>query len=129
MIALAPDALGGAGTSRIPAELEGFFGIAEKWQLTAEEQIRLLGSPGRSTYFKWKKEGGLLPKDTIERISNLLAIFKALEILFPDARAADGWIRRPNGYFNDWSALDVMLDGQFADIYKVRQYVDAQRGG
>ena len=129
MVALAPDARTGDGSSRIPAELAGFFGIAEKWELTADEQIKLLGSPGRSTFFKWKKLGGELPKDTIERISHLLAIFKALEIILPDPRLADGWARKANSYFHDQSALDIMLQGQLVDIYTVRQYVDAQRGG
>ena len=123
------DALTGAGKSRIPASLEGFFGIAERWQLTTDEQLKLLGSPGRSTYFKWKKEGGTLPRDTVERISHLLAIFKALEILLPDTKAADSWVRKSNKYFHDRSALDVMLNGQFVDIFGVRQYVDSQRGG
>lgn len=54
---LQPAAREGAGSSRIPIELEAFFNIAEKWELTTDEQIKLLGSPGRSTFFKWKKDG------------------------------------------------------------------------
>jgi hypothetical protein len=129
MMAVAPEAREGVGTSSIPPALQGFFGIADKWDLTADEQIRLLGSPGRSTFFKWKKEGGTIPRDTIERISHLLAIFKALEILLPDSKAADTWMRKENDYFNGKSALDIMLEGQFSDLLRVRQYVDAQRGG
>lgn len=124
-----PDAREGAGPSRIPASLEAFFGIAEKWRLTTEEQIKLLGSPGRSTFFKWKKEGGVVPADTSERISHILGIWKCLIILFPiESRACD-WIRRENDYFDGVSALDVMLQGGVVDLYKVRWYLDAQRGG
>ena len=108
--------------------LEAFFRIAELWRLSGDEQLRLLGSPARSTFFKWKREGGALPADTIERISHILAIFKALEILIPEPAVADSWIRRENSYFEGQSALDVMLGGQVVDIYRVRQYVDAQRG-
>lgn len=36
------------------AGLRAFFNIARDWALTADEQIVLLGSPGRSTFFKWK---------------------------------------------------------------------------
>jgi uncharacterized protein (DUF2384 family) len=106
-----------------------FFALAEKWSLTADQQMRLLGSPARSTFFKWKKEGGLISGDTLERISHLLSIYKALQILFPDPDRADAWLRRPNRYFEDHSALDVMLGGKLSDIYRVRAYVDAQRGG
>jgi hypothetical protein len=123
-----PDALVGTETVAIPAELDAFVNLAERWHLSTDEQLNLLGSPGRSTYFKWKKDGGSLPKDTRERISHLLAVFKALEILIPDSNSADEWVRRENEYFKGQTALDVMLGG-FSGIYRVRQYVDAQRGG
>lgn len=118
----------GEGLKAIPVGIEAFQKLAELWQLPTEDQIQLLGSPGRSTFFKWKKEGGTLPKDTNERISHLLAIFKALEIILPDEHAANGWVHRANEFFNHQSALDVMRNGYVADIIRVRQYVDSQRG-
>jgi uncharacterized protein (DUF2384 family) len=123
------DALSGAGTASIPAELEAFLGIADKWGLSTDEQLKLLGSPARSTFFKLKKSCDELPADMEERISHILGIFKSLQILIPDHERADEWMRRPNEYFDDQSALDVMLGGKFADILTVRQYLDAQRGG
>lgn len=118
-----------AGQSGIPAFMEAFSNLAEDWGLTTDEQITLLGTPGRSTFFKWKKEGGNLPNDTRERISHLLSIYKSLQILLPDPTAADAWIKRPNSYFGGRSALETIMDGQVIDIYKVREYLDAQRGG
>src|SRR3546814_19745544 len=76
-----------------------------------------------------KKEGGALPRDTAERISHLLAIWKALQILFTDPQRSDGWLRRSNAFFDGVSALDVMLEGNFYDIVRVRPSLDAQRGG
>ncbi len=113
------------------AGLRAFFRIAEAWGLGVEEQITLLGSPGRSTYFKWKRDGSAsLPRDVLERISYVLGIYKALQILLPDATAADGWVRRPNVAppFGGRSALERMLSGNVADLYLVRQYLDAERG-
>lgn len=106
-----------------------FLALAEKWGLSVDNQLILLGSPARSTYFKWKKDGGQLPTDTEERISHLLGIFKALQILFPDPARADAWLSRPNQFFDGRSALDVMLGGTLQDILLVRGYLDAQRGG
>lgn len=103
--------------------------MSELWGLTADQQVTLLGSPARSTFFKWKKEGGQLPSDTIERISHLLSIYKCLTIMFPDPKRADLWIRRENKYWNGQSALDRILSGKMADIIDVRRYLDAQRGG
>lgn len=118
-----------AGAKTNPASMEAFSNLARDWELSTEEQIKLLGSPGRSTFFKWKKEGGKLPNDTVERISHLLGIYKCLQILLPDPDSADGWIKRPNEFFGDMSALEHMLGGQVVDIYEVREYLDAQRGG
>lgn len=112
--------------------LRTFFRIADLWDLSVEEQMTLLGVTARSTFFKWKKDPNTaLPKDTLERISYILGVYKALQILLPDEKAADSWIKRPNAapLFGGRSALDRMLSGQVADLFVVRQYLDAQRGG
>ena len=114
------------------AALRAFFGIAEKWGLSTEEQIKLLGSPPRSTFFKWKKEGGAIPADTVERLSHVLGIHKCLRILFTDDGTSDGWVRRPNQapFLNGLSAVEFMTTtGHVADVFRVRSYLDAQRGG
>jgi uncharacterized protein (DUF2384 family) len=108
--------------------METFTAIAEAWSIGTDDQIKLLGSPGRSTFFKWKKDGGSLPRDAVERVSHLVSIYKALQILIPNEESADTWIKRPSKYFGERSALDVMLGGDVVDIYRVRQYLDAQRG-
>src|SRR5580698_2977827 len=113
------------------AGLRAFVRIAELWHLSIPEQLTLLGLSSRSTYFKWRKESQVrLPRDTLERISYILGIYKALQLLLPDTRAADEWIRRPNeaAVFGGRSALDRMLSGNVSDLYTVRQYLDAQRG-
>ncbi|MEP6943574.1 MAG: MbcA/ParS/Xre antitoxin family protein [Betaproteobacteria bacterium] len=111
--------------------LRTFFRIAEAWQLSTDEARTLLGDPPRSTFFTWKKSGGPLARDTLERISYVLGIYKALQILLPDAAAADAWVRKPNTApaFGGKPALDRMLSGNVADLYVVRQYLDAWRGG
>jgi len=111
--------------------LRTFFRIAEAWQLSTDEARTLLGSPPRSTFFTWKKSGGPLSRDTLERISYIFGIYKALQILLPDTAAADAWIRKPNAAptFGGKPALDRMLSGNVADLYVVRQYLDAWRGG
>jgi hypothetical protein len=116
--------LGGAG-------LRAFMNIAEAWGLTVAEQLKLLGIASRSTFFKWRRERNpRLPRDTLERLSYLLGIYKSLQILLPDPQLADQWVRKPNKAptFGGRSALDRMLSGQVADLYVVRQYLDTERG-
>ena len=119
------------------AELSGpalrtFFRIADAWKLSPNEARRILGDPPRSTFFLWKRTGdGQLSRDTLERMSYVLGIYKALQILLPQKDASDAWIRKPNAapLFGGKPAIDRMLSGNVADLYVVRQYLDAQRGG
>ena len=105
------------GPTQTRSALEIFSKIAENWGLTTDQQIALLGSPARSTFFKWKKEGGTLPVDTQERISHVLSIHKALEILLPEPNIADQWMRRSNRAFDDDTALERALSG-LAGLYR-----------
>jgi hypothetical protein len=120
-------------TEMSAAGLRAFFNIARDWDLSVDEQIILLGSPGRSTFFKWKQspQSARLGRDTLERLSLLLGIYKALQILLPQPASADTWIKRPNSAppFGGRRALDRMLAGNISDLVAVRQYLDAMRGG
>jgi hypothetical protein len=115
------------------AGLRTFLRIAELWQLSLDEQLNLLGGPSRATFFRWKKDpaSAALARDTLERLSYILGIYKSLQILLPDEKSADEWIKKPNAapLFGGQSALQRMLSGNVADLYIVRQYLDAARGG
>lgn len=109
--------------------LRTFFRIADAWELKEQDQMQLLGLDSRSTLQSWKRGAvAAIPKDALERISYVLGIYKGLRILLPGS--ADQWVRKPNKspVFGGRSALDRMTSGNVADLYVVRQYIDAQRG-
>jgi hypothetical protein len=109
--------------------LKAFFNLAAEWGLSVEEQLTLLGRPGKRTLYRWKAgDVAGLPPDTLERISVLLGIYKALEILLPVPGRAQSWVRRANEAFGGRSGLDVMLSGKVDDLYQVRRHLDAWRG-
>lgn len=109
--------------------LKTFFRLAREWGFSAEEQLVLLGRPGRSTFYRWKSQApAALSVDTLERISLLLGVYKALEILFPTPEHAAGWLRHANDAFGGRTALQVMLGGRMDDLYQVRRHLDAWRG-
>jgi hypothetical protein len=113
------------------AALRTFWRLADAWQLTPAEQATLLGV-GRTTLYQWKQgKVGALDRHQLERLSYLFGIYSALQILFPVGQRADAWVRKPNAapIFGGRSALERMLGGQVGDLYVVRQYLDAQRGG
>ena len=114
----------------IAVGLRAFFEIAEKWSLSYEESSTLLGQPGRSTYYNWRsgKVGEVVHSlDLGTRISYVLGIFKALEIIYKQPAMADAWVRKPNEAFGGQSALERMLAGQIIDLAQVRAYLDSVR--
>ena len=132
--AAAPAPDDAASVARMSAAgLRAFARIADLWQLTVDEQLCLLGQPPRSTFFSWRRspEQARLPRDTLERLSNLLGIYKGLQILLPEPGVADAWVRQPNtaAPFAGRSALQQMLAGNVSDLHLVRRYLDSVRGG
>lgn len=113
------------------AALRTFWRLAEAWRLSTPEQLTLLGV-GRTTLYQWRQgKVGPLDRHVLERLSYLFGIYAALQILLPVPERANEWIRKPNAapFLGGGSALQRMLGGQVADLFVVRQYLDAQRGG
>lgn len=127
-----PRAGRGVGEASVAAGLRAFFAIAERWALSPDEAMALLGHPSKSTFYNWKNgDIGQVAHsfDLASRLSYLLGIFKALEILYSRPEMADAWVRRPNQAFGGRSALDHMRAGQMVDLAAVRTYLDSARGG
>lgn len=113
--------------------LRTFLTIADrKWALENDDVRRLLGGVAVSTYFRWKKtpEQAHISHDTLERLSYLLGIYKALALIYSDEAVAAGWLRRPNDnpVFGGQAPLARLLAGNVADLFVVRQHLDARRG-
>lgn len=113
------------------AALRTFWRLAEAWRLSPAEQQTLLGV-GRTTLYQWKQgKVGPLDRHVLERLSYLFGIHAALQVLLPVPERANQWVHKPNAapFLGGASALARMLGGQVADLFVVRQYLDAQRGG
>jgi hypothetical protein len=112
------------------AAMRTFWRLAQAWGLSTAEQMALLGV-GKTTLYQWKQgRVGVLDRHVLERLSYLFGIYAALQVLLPVPERADAWIRKPNDapFLGGASALERMLGGQVADLFVVRQYLDAQRG-
>jgi uncharacterized protein (DUF2384 family) len=109
--------------------VRAFENIADKWGLRQNERRLLLGDIPSTTYARMRKAPGrtTLSKDTLERISHVLGIYKALHVLIPNGEYADRWIKEPNTAFGGASALERMLEG-FTQLVNVRRYLDGVRG-
>ena len=127
-----PDLADSGSRKRLsPAAVAAFFAIADKWQLRNEDAMALLGGTSHGRYFELKKNRkGILSQDELTRISLLIGIFKALNILFGQ-RLANQWVARPNSnpMFNDAPPLEYLSRGGMPAMIGVRRLLDSRRGG
>ena len=127
-----PD-LGDAATrARLsPPAIVAFFALADKWDLRNEDAMALMGGISHGRYYELKKNRkGLLSQDELTRISLLIGIFKALNILFTQ-RLANQWTSRPNSnsMFRDTPPLQLLIRGGVPGMIGVRRLLDSRRGG
>ncbi len=111
--------------------LRTFFNVVRAWQLNTTEARALLGWPAPSTFHKYKAgDYGTLPYDTLIRISLVLGTYKSLQLLYPERRFADRWVRMPNSnrLFDGGTPLDFVVDGGIDALYQLRRLLDARRG-
>lgn len=115
-----------------PAALKAFFNIMERWKVRDEDARQLLGGITNGPYYEMKKAPGsrVLDVDRLLRVSYLVGIFKALNILHSE-KLADEWVRLPNSHriFGGLSPIAYMLAGGAPAMQTVRRLLDARRGG
>jgi hypothetical protein len=71
------------------------------------------------------------PVDILTRISLVLGIHAALQVLFLTEAEGVDWLRRPHGatVYGGKPPLGLITDGSQDSLFTVRRYLDAVRGG
>ena len=114
-----------------PAAIKAFLRIMEQWQVRDQDARALLGGLSSGSFYALKKTARRsLDQDALPRISLLLGIFKALNILY-SRRLANAWMTLPNSnpIFQGATPLSYMLRQGMPGMMEVRQLLDARRGG
>lgn len=114
-----------------PAALKAFFNIASRWKIRDEDARQLLGGISNGPFYEMKKNPErVLDADTLTRVSYLIGIFKALNIVHSE-KLADDWVQLPNKnrLFGGDAPLSYMLKGGLPAMHTVRRLLDARRGG
>jgi len=127
-----PDLSKAATRQRLsPSAIKGFLQIMAKWGIKDPDARQLLGGISHGSYYNLKKQPKrALDQDTLIRVSLLIGIFKALNILYSES-LADAWITLPNRnpMFRGHSPLAFMIERGQPGMMLVRQVLDARRGG
>jgi hypothetical protein len=115
-----------------PSALKAFFNMMERWKVRDEDARALLGGVTNGPYYEMKKQPAerVLDADKLLRVSYLIGIFKALNILHGRA-LADEWMQLPNTnrIFGGSTPLAYVLKGGVSAMQTVRRLLDARRGG
>jgi hypothetical protein len=113
-----------------PAAVTAFFKLMDVWQVRDEAARQLLGGVSNGVYYQMKRgQKKTLDQDKLTRISLLIGIFKALNILY-SRKLADGWVNlsNSNAMFEGEPPLTYMVHGGVPALIRVRQLLDARRG-
>jgi hypothetical protein len=111
--------------------LRAFFNMMARWQVRDEDARVLLGGVTNGPYYEMKRHPDrLLDADRLTRVSLLIGIFKALNILYSEA-LADRWVHLPNSnrLFSNTTPLEFMMRGGVPAMLIVRRLLDARRAG
>jgi hypothetical protein len=111
--------------------LKAFFNIMARWQIRDEDARALLGGVSNGPFYEWKRDPErTLDTDRLTRISYLIGIFKALNILHGRS-LADEWVGLPNTnpIFSGDTPLAYMIRGGLPAMLVVRRLLDARRAG
>ena len=118
-------------TTRLtPAALRGFFAVMERWQVRDDVARQLLGGVSHGTFYEMKRDAErTCSADELTRISYVLGIFKALNVLHSEA-LADRWMQLPNTHrlFQGGTPLEYVSRGGIPALDQVRRLLDARRG-
>lgn len=111
--------------------LKAFGRIVQDWGLTLSEAAAL-ADMSESTWKRAKKPGfaGDLTHDQMLRLSAVIGIYKSLRLYFGD-EIAQSWVRLPNQgpLFGGARPVDAMIEDGLPQFLRVRDYLDALRGG
>jgi hypothetical protein len=114
-----------------PSAIKAFFNIMGKWNVRDEDARALLGGISHGQFYDMKKKPQrVLDTDMLTRISYLVGIFKALNILYSE-KLADAWTTRLNSnrIFGGQAPLAYMIKGGLPAMQTVRRLLDGRRGG
>lgn len=106
--------------------------IMEKWSAN-QEQIASTLRVSASTIARSKanKQAAFkLDADQLDRISYVLNIHAALRTLFENQENVYGFVTMPNQntFFNGRTPLEIMTQGNFANLYETYRHIDGLRG-
>lgn len=107
--------------------------LFDQWNLDNTTRLNLLGlsTNSRALLAQYRRgDRGLSNnRDALDRAGWLLAIHKALRLLYPqNEQLRHSWIKRRNRALGNWRPLDIMTERGIIGLANVSRCLDYQRG-
>ena len=106
--------------------------LFKNWGIDRAIQCALLGmaESSRPTLLLYEKGERGIPDnvDSLDRVSNLLAIHKNLRILYLNPEDAYRWMSKPNLLFDGLSPAQFIAKHGMRGMYAVRAFLERRRG-
>ena len=116
---------------RIAAIVKAVVRATEAWRLTNREAAALFDVPP-ATWSRMKAGAyrGVLDQDKVTRASLIVGLYKGLRLLF-NGPLTHGWPKTANTGpgFDGKTPVEIMCEGGIPAMMRVRQHIDALRGG
>jgi hypothetical protein len=109
---------------------KAFFNIMDAWNIRDADARCLMGDMSNGSFYAFKKNPAkTLDSDKLRRISYLIGIFKALNILHGQ-ELADEWMRlnNSNRIFAGQTPVEYLIRGGLPAFETLRRLLDARRG-
>lgn len=128
--AITPESTGSAERKALAQALMRLF---DQWDLDNAARLNLLGlsEKSRALLPKYRAGDQGLPqnRDALDRAGWLLAIHKALRLLYPENETLrHDWVKRRNRALDNRAPLEIMTERGLIGVANVARYLDYQRG-
>ena len=111
--------------------IDAFVKTCQRWQLSHEEQCRLLGYQPSDVIGQLMLAGSIVPssQDIRDRVGLVVGISLSLGALFDNVVKAEiTWLNAQRDELNGKSALEHLLEGRIANLFFVEQLLRQERG-
>ena len=107
--------------------------LFDQWDIDNATRLNLLGlsENSRALLAQYRRGEKALPtsRDALDRAGWLLAIHKALRLLYPkNEQLRHSWVRRRNRALGNYRPLEVMTEQGIIGLANISRYLDYQRG-
>ena len=117
---------------KLGGPVQFFSKLLDMWSIADLQSACILLGYEKSTVGRAREilagRAQLETRDEKDRIAELFVIRKTLHSVFRDPGVENQWLREPQDVLDGKSPLDLLLEGSWSNLLRVRQFVELMAG-